>query len=169
MNAEVQLRNRVKEALIEKFKASQAKSGSIVLEMKVDGSRLIVTPDWCRTQSGAIEDATSFEVYIDVEEGRALLPYLCSMTIEELASKVINYKGINFGEDEEEFMRLMDMAEDFVAEYDMYEEEMRKEVLTMQHKDIRKFMIKGYEEYNYYYYSQEERDNYDPCSDAAFN
>ena len=146
MNAKVAMRNKIKDELIRRFKASKANSGSIVITMKIDNVSLIITPSWCRSLYRTIEYADSFGVYVDVPEGRAALPYLCASSIDELASNIMNYSGVDFQNADDDIVRLMNMAADFVAEYDMYDEQIRSEIIAMQNPKVEEFIHEGFEE-----------------------
>lgn len=132
MNEKPATREQYKAELINRFKASKAKSGAIVLRMKLDNVKLIIVPGWCLQRERTIEKADSFDVYVDIPEGRAALPYLCASSIDELASNIMNYSGIDFQNADDDIVRLMNMAADFVAEYDMYDQEQLKEIYRMQ-------------------------------------
>ncbi|MGN0341353.1 MAG: hypothetical protein ACI4DO_01015 [Roseburia sp.] len=141
MNEAVMKREQVKAELVRRFNASKAKSGSIVLTMKLDGVPLIITPAWCRSLYRTIEYADSFSVYVDVPEGRLALLALCASSLDELAHNVMHYSGIDFDAGENSSMRLMNHAADFVAEYDMYDEEQLKMIRDMQQSGIRNYRI----------------------------
>lgn len=146
MNAKVVMRNKIKSELIRRFNASRANSHSIVITMKIDGVSLIITPSWCRSLYKTIEHADSFDVYTDIPEGRAALPYLCASSIDELASNVMNYSGIDFQNADDDVVRLMNMAADFVAEYDMYNEQIQSETIAMESPEVEEFLNEGFEE-----------------------
>lgn len=146
MNKKVEMRNRVKEELIKRFNASKATNKAIAITMKVDGVSLIIYPSWCQSLRRTIEYADSFTVYVDVPEGRAALPYLSASSIDELSSNVMNYSGIDFKRADDDVLRLMNIAADFVALYDMYDEERREEILAMQNPEVKEFIHEGFRE-----------------------
>lgn len=119
---EIIMRNKIKKELIRRFNMSTAKGMAIVITMKVDHAQLIIVPDWCVSRDKTIEGADAFTVYVDLAKGRAALPYMSALSIDELASNIMNYSGIDVTSSDERFIYYMSQAEDYVAEYDMYEQ-----------------------------------------------
>lgn len=120
---DLEMRKAIQRELIKRFNASRAKGHAILITMKVDSVKLIIVPDWCLSRKRDIEHADMFTVYVDLEKGRAALPYMAACSIEELAYNITNYSGIDVLSADEAFIYYMSNCEDYVAEYDMYEQQ----------------------------------------------
>ena len=131
MNATA-MKNRIKDELVRRFKASKAKNQAIVIKMKSDNVTLIIIPDWCVHKNIGIHTADMFTVYTDVREGRLALPYMCATSLDELSSNIMGYSGIDFQDTDERFKYLMNQAQSFVPEYDMYDDATREQIQSMQ-------------------------------------
>lgn len=134
------LYKRVEEELIQRFKKSTSMDGSIVITMKADNVPLIITPDWTFGQLKFPELANLFTVYVDVPKGRASVPYMSSDSIRGLADKILHYRGIDLEDEEGGWIRMMKLAEDYQWSYDMYEENMRDQIMAMQNPEVRQFV-----------------------------
>lgn len=136
---------RIEKVLAERFRASTAKDGSIVLTMKHDGVMLIITPDWTFGQIRIPENANMFTVYVDVPEGRAVVRHMASDSLLEMAVRIANYRGIDLNVDGGT-IRLMNTAPDYTFPYDMYNDEQLKKVQAMQNS-----MEEEWEEEDFYF------------------
>ncbi len=123
---------KIKADLIERFKSSKAKNGSIVVTMAIDNVPLIITPDWNFGQAREPELADAFTVYVDVPKGRASVPYMASTSLGDIAYKLLRYQGIDLEDEDGVWIRLMTMAPHYQMPYDMYDEAMRAKILEMQ-------------------------------------
>jgi hypothetical protein len=65
---------------------------------------------------------------------------MAATSIDGLALNIMNYSGLNFRDAEEDAIYLMNLAEEFKAEYDMYDESMRAEILAMQSPDLKAYV-----------------------------
>lgn len=133
MSNTTKMRDRIKTELIRRFHNSKAKSKAIAITMKVDGLVLIIEPNWCNVRNHEIENADVFTIYVDLPNGRAALPAMSALSWDELASNIMNYDGVDIDCDDEKIIYYMSQAEDFVAEYDMYEAEQIEATYALCH------------------------------------